>query len=93
MLQQRVINLYRQFTMSINSHENTKAEHLLGSIKNRNLQIIAEKVIQGVPVNESDTLAMLATNDILELGSIANYLKSKLHGDAVYYSILFPQNG
>ncbi|HYA15323.1 MAG TPA: CofH family radical SAM protein [Syntrophales bacterium] len=73
--------------MSINSHENTKAERLLGSIKNRNLQIIAEKVIKGVPVNESDALAMLTTKDILELGSIAHYLKTKLHGDAVYYSV------
>ena len=73
--------------MSINLQENTKADRLLGSIKNRSLEIIAEKVINGVSVSGSDALTMLGTNDILELGLIAHFLKMKLHGDAVYYSV------
>ena len=65
----------------------TRTDNLSDRIKNRKLQGIAEKVVKGVPVNESDTLIMLATHDILELGLIAHFLKTKLHGDAVYYSV------
>jgi len=68
-------------------HAFTRTDNLPDRIKNRNLQNIADKVVNGVSVNESDTLAMLATNDILELGLIARFLKTKLHGDAVYYSV------
>jgi len=65
----------------------TRTDNLSDRIKSRKLQSIAEKVVKGVPVNESDTLIMLATHDILELGLIAHFLKTKLHGDAVYYSV------
>ncbi|MEN6321682.1 MAG: CofH family radical SAM protein [Syntrophaceae bacterium] len=73
--------------MSRNLHTFTRSDNLSDRIKNRKLKNIAEKVVNGVSVNESDTLAMLATNDILELGLIARFLKTKLHGDAVYYSV------
>lgn len=73
--------------MSRNLHAFTNTDNLPDRIKNRKLQSIAEKVVNGISVNESDTLAMLATNDILELGLIARFLKTKLHGDAVYYSV------
>ena len=74
--------------MRRNLHEDPSiTDSLLNAVKTRNLRVIAEKVIQGVPVNEADTFTMLATHDILELGLIAHFLKTTLHGDAVYYSV------
>ncbi|MDY6934001.1 MAG: CofH family radical SAM protein [Spirochaetota bacterium] len=60
---------------------------LQNKIKNRELRSIAEKVCQGVPVSDSDAEYMLTTNDILDLGSIANFLRSKLHGNNTYYGV------
>jgi aminodeoxyfutalosine synthase len=68
-------------------HEDSLKDNLLNCIKNRNLQVIAEKVVQGIPVSEADALTMLSTYDILELGLIAHFMKTKLHGNSVYYSV------
>lgn len=68
-------------------HKNNGIDTLQDRIKNPKLRAIVEKVVKEVPVNGSDALTMLSTHDILELGLIANFLKTKLHGDAVYYSV------
>jgi aminodeoxyfutalosine synthase len=73
--------------MRRNVHRDSLPDSFFNGIKNKHLQVVAEKVIQGIPVNEADALTILATHDILELGLIARFLKTKLHGDAVYYSV------
>lgn len=60
---------------------------LTDQIKNKALQPIAEKVFQGLAVNEADALTMLKTNAILDLGIIAHYMKTRLHGDIAYYGV------
>jgi aminodeoxyfutalosine synthase len=56
-------------------------------IKNKKLRCIAEKVEGNVPVSKEDALCMLTTNDILDLGAIAHYIRSGLHGDIAYYGV------
>jgi len=59
----------------------------LETIRNKTLRDIARKVEACLPVSEDDALFMLTTNDILELGLIASYVKRRLHGDRVFYSV------
>ncbi len=59
----------------------------IDKIHNRTLQRIAEKVFNGIPVDSADAHFMLATDDILELGSIAHHVKTMLHGDTVFYGV------
>ncbi|MBT3362065.1 MAG: CofH family radical SAM protein [Chloroflexi bacterium] len=56
-------------------------------IENKTLRAIAEKVEQNIPVDESDARYMLATNDVLDLGTIANHIRTRLHGDTAYYGV------
>ena len=56
-------------------------------IHNKRLRTIAEKVAAGSPVTEDDLRFMLTTHDILDLGIIADHMKTRLHGDAVYYGV------
>ncbi len=65
----------------------TMFEKLIGRVRNRRLQAIAEKVGSDLAVDESDALYMLTTSDILELGLIAHALRTKLHGDTTYYGV------
>jgi len=62
-------------------------EKQVPGFRNKDLRTIAEKVLAGRPVTEADALAMLTTNDVLELGLIADSVKTALHGDIVYYSV------
>ncbi len=57
------------------------------TITNRRLKEIAVKVVEGVPVSKADAVYMLSTNDILDLGKISNFIRTKLHGDAAYYGV------
>jgi len=57
------------------------------TIKNPKLREIAGKVLDGIPVDKSDAVCMLTTNDILDLGSIANHIRTKLHEDRAYYGV------
>lgn len=57
------------------------------SVKNKKLRTIAGKVFEGIPVSKADAKYMLATNDILDLGKISNFLRTKLHGDKTYYGV------
>jgi aminodeoxyfutalosine synthase len=62
-------------------------ERLVPDFRNKDLRSIAEKVLAGRPVTEADALVMLTTNDVLELGLIADAVKTALHGKNVYYSV------
>ena len=57
------------------------------NIQNKKLRRIAEKVYNHVPVTEEDALCMLTTNDVLDLGAIAHYIRTRLHGDIAYYGV------
>ncbi len=56
-------------------------------IKNKTLKNIARKVMENIPVNRDDAFAMLTTNDIMELGAIADHIRTQFHGNTTYYSI------
>jgi len=56
-------------------------------VQNPALKTIAEKVRAGVPVDAGDARIMLSTNDILELGLIADHVRRKLNGDRAYYGV------
>lgn len=64
-----------------------KYNNLSDSITNRRLKKIAAKVFEAIPVSKADTVYMLSTNDILDLGKISNFIRTKLHGDAAYYGV------
>ena len=53
----------------------------LDTLQNKTLRSIAEKVCSKVPVSKEDALYMLTTDDILDLGAIANHIRTKLHKD------------
>lgn len=57
------------------------------NIRNTKLCIIAEKVLSNVPVSKEDALYMLKTNDILDLGAIADHIRTRLHGNIAYYGV------
>ncbi|MCX5814733.1 MAG: CofH family radical SAM protein [Proteobacteria bacterium] len=61
--------------------------NLIDKIKNKDLRTIAEKVYKDVPVDEADGMCMLTTTDILELGLVAHFLRTRLYGDIAYYSV------
>jgi aminodeoxyfutalosine synthase len=61
--------------------------NLPDSIKDKRLKEIAEKVTDRIPVDEADAIAMLSTNSILDLGTIANFIKQQLHGNDVFYGV------
>ncbi|MFC1495205.1 radical SAM protein [Thermodesulfobacteriota bacterium] len=60
---------------------------LTDNIKDKKLREITEKVSNNIPVDENDALEMLTTNSILDLGEIAHHIKTKLHGNNVYYGV------
>ena len=60
---------------------------LTDNIKDKKLQAIADKVSNSIPVDEKDAIEMLTTNSILDLGEIAHYIKTRLHGNNVYYGV------
>lgn len=56
-------------------------------IEDTRLRQVAEKVEAGVPVSTDDALYMLETGSIVDLGTIANYMREKLHGSRVFYGV------
>jgi aminodeoxyfutalosine synthase len=59
----------------------------LNDIINPKLRTIAEKVANNIPVNEADACCMLTTDDILDLGTIANYARTERHGKSTFYGV------
>jgi aminodeoxyfutalosine synthase len=58
----------------------------IGSILDPALWPIAEKVIARTPLSEADGVALYATRDLHGLGRLAHYVRTRLHGDRVYYN-------
>lgn len=61
--------------------------NLTDTISDKKLRDIARKVETKVPVDRDDAIAMLETNNILELGTIANHIRRNLHSNKVYYGV------
>ncbi len=59
----------------------------LDMIHNPTLRRVADKVRSGVPVDENDALAMLATADVVELGLIADSVRRRINGATAYYGV------
>ncbi|VEN74202.1 Aminofutalosine synthase MqnE [Candidatus Desulfarcum epimagneticum] len=51
------------------------------------LKDIAAKVDAGVPVSRKDAAVMLKTHDILDLGIIADHIRTRLYGKSTFYSV------
>jgi len=60
---------------------------LIDHIHDNRLKGIAEKVMVNIPVDEQDALTMLSTPSILDLGSIADHVRTRLHRDITYYGV------
>src|SRR3954467_7174033 len=58
----------------------------VGSILDPALWPIAERVIARTPLSEADGVALYATRDLHGLGRLAHYVRTRLHGDKVYYN-------
>ena len=51
------------------------------------LDAIADKVYAGRRLSSEDGLTLLASNDIWQIGTLADHVRRKLHGDTTYYNI------
>ena len=60
---------------------------LIGKIQDKPLQKIADKVISKTPVDQKDTAYMLSAANILDLGSIADFIRTELHQNKTYYGV------
>ncbi len=57
------------------------------NITDKRLKKIAQKVYSNTPVNFDDAVYMLNTNDILDLGTIADFIRTKLHKNKTFYGV------
>jgi aminodeoxyfutalosine synthase len=64
-----------------------KRINLPDKINDNRLKKIAAKVADGIPVTNADASYMLSTNEILDLGRISNFVRTKLHGDKAYFGV------
>lgn len=60
---------------------------LSDSITDKGLKKIAQKVSDQVPVSPNDALYMLNTHAILELGAIADHIRTRLHDHTTFYGV------
>ena len=67
-------------------------KNLTDCIQDKDLKTIAEKVESEIPVNKEDAMLMLHTKEILDLGTIANHIRKKLHNDNTYYGVTMNLN-
>jgi aminodeoxyfutalosine synthase len=58
----------------------------IDTISDPALRPIAEKVLGQVPLSHEDGLALYATRDLHALGRLAHHVRTRLHGDRVYYN-------
>jgi aminodeoxyfutalosine synthase len=56
------------------------------------LHIIKEKVEAGERLDFNDSLALFNTQDLFNLGKIANRVKGKIHGDKIYFGVTLNVN-
>lgn len=50
------------------------------------LRPVADKVFAGVPLSRDDGLALYASRDLHALGRLAHHVRTRLHGDRVYFN-------
>jgi len=55
--------------------------------EDKELISIGEKVLQGIPLSFNDGLLLFKTNDLLSLGSLANYMSEKINNSFVYFVV------
>ena len=58
----------------------------LPSIADPALRPIAEKVLAGQPLDQRDGETLYASRDIHAIGRLAHHVRTRLHGDIVYYN-------
>ncbi|TAL41995.1 MAG: aminofutalosine synthase MqnE [Chitinophagaceae bacterium] len=52
----------------------------------KELEVIAEKVISGERINDEEGLLLFEKGSLPFLGSLANHIREKLHGDTTYFN-------
>ena len=57
------------------------------SIEDPSLRPIAEKVLAGERLSFEDGVALYRSLDLLAIGSLANYVREKLHGKRTYFNV------
>ncbi len=62
-------------------------EKNLSLVKDRNLVPIVDKVLNGERLDFEDGVALFKTNDLLTLGTLANYITEKKNGKYAYFVI------
>lgn len=58
----------------------------VGAILDPVLRPIAEKVIAQAPLSQADGEALYASRDLHGVGRLADFVRTRLHGDRVYYN-------
>jgi aminodeoxyfutalosine synthase len=54
-------------------------------LRDRALEPIREKVLEGRRLSLEDGVALYRTNDLIGLGQLANHVRERRHGDAAYF--------
>ena len=63
-----------------------KIRRIIEAEKNTELQAIAEKIINEQRITEEDGLTLFEKGGLPFLGSLANFVREKLHGDKTYFN-------
>jgi aminodeoxyfutalosine synthase len=58
----------------------------IDSTSDQSLQIIANKVIQGIRISDDDCLYLFENATLPFVGSLANFVREKIHGDITYFN-------
>lgn len=62
-------------------------KNLIMKFRDPNLMLISEKIASDTRLSFEDGLDLMNTSDLLGIGKLANYVKSKLHGEQVYFVV------
>ncbi|MDP6909698.1 MAG: hypothetical protein QF371_09335, partial [Flavobacteriales bacterium] len=61
-------------------------QHILNSDLPKELKTITEKVLRDERITVDEGVLLYEKGELAFLGSLANYIKEKLHGDTVYFN-------
>lgn len=59
---------------------------VIADVKNKQLQIIADKVLANERLTAEDGLVLFEKGSLAYLGALANYVREKKHGDKTYFN-------
>ncbi|MBC7826851.1 MAG: aminofutalosine synthase MqnE [Chitinophagaceae bacterium] len=59
---------------------------IVGQEKNKDLQHIAEKIINNQRISDQDGLLLFESGGLPFLGALANFVRERLHGDTTYFN-------